>query len=153
MSQDGLHDVKTPFFSSLLTLFASSSTLICCALPALLVPFNAQTPSAPSIPSTAVLVQELAKKTHVANFLTHFDPKCELVLKYDETQTLSTATVLKAQQSLRPVMANGMATAKRPTGSTATTASYSSKTVSKYVFYLKQVVCVNNIMFVYIISL
>ena len=41
MSQDGLSDIKTPFFSSLLTLFASSSTLICCALPALLVSLGA----------------------------------------------------------------------------------------------------------------
>ena len=41
MSQDGLHDVKTPFFSSLVTLFASSSTLVCCALPALLVSLGA----------------------------------------------------------------------------------------------------------------
>ena len=41
MSQDGLHDAKTPFFSSLLTLFASSSTLICCAIPALLVSLGA----------------------------------------------------------------------------------------------------------------
>ena len=41
MSQDGLHDAKTPFFSALLTLFASSSTLICCAIPALLVSLGA----------------------------------------------------------------------------------------------------------------
>ena len=41
MSQDGLHDIKTPFFSSLVTLFASSSTLICCAIPALLVSLGA----------------------------------------------------------------------------------------------------------------
>jgi hypothetical protein len=41
MSQDGLHDVKTSFFSSLVTLFASSSTLVCCALPALLVSLGA----------------------------------------------------------------------------------------------------------------
>ena len=41
MSQDGLHDIKTPFFSSLVTLFASSSTLVCCAIPALLVSLGA----------------------------------------------------------------------------------------------------------------
>lgn len=41
MSQDGLHDYKTPFFSSLVTLFASSSTLVCCAIPALLVSLGA----------------------------------------------------------------------------------------------------------------
>jgi hypothetical protein len=41
MSGDSLHDAKTPFFSSLLTLFASSSTLVCCAIPALLVSLGA----------------------------------------------------------------------------------------------------------------
>lgn len=41
MSQDGLNEVKTPFFSSLVTLFASSSTLVCCAIPALLVSLGA----------------------------------------------------------------------------------------------------------------
>jgi hypothetical protein len=41
MSGDSLQDAKTPFFSSLLALFASSSTLICCALPALLVSLGA----------------------------------------------------------------------------------------------------------------
>ena len=41
MSGNGVHDAKTPFFSSLLTLFASSSTLICCAIPALLVSLGA----------------------------------------------------------------------------------------------------------------
>ncbi|MBT8614734.1 hypothetical protein G6652_03095 [Polynucleobacter paneuropaeus] len=41
MSQDGLQDIKTPFFSSLVTLFASSSTLVCCAIPALLVSLGA----------------------------------------------------------------------------------------------------------------
>ena len=41
MSGNSLHDAKTPFFSSLLTLFASSSTLICCAIPALLVSLGA----------------------------------------------------------------------------------------------------------------
>lgn len=41
MSGDRLHDAKTPFLSSLLTLFASSSTLICCAIPALLVSLGA----------------------------------------------------------------------------------------------------------------
>lgn len=41
MMQDGLHDVKTSFFSSLVTLFASSSTLVCCAIPALLVSLGA----------------------------------------------------------------------------------------------------------------
>jgi hypothetical protein len=41
MSEDGSPDVKAPYFSSLLSLFASSSTLICCALPALLVSLGA----------------------------------------------------------------------------------------------------------------
>lgn len=41
MSGNSLPDAKTPFFSSLLTLFASSSTLICCAIPALLVSLGA----------------------------------------------------------------------------------------------------------------
>jgi hypothetical protein len=41
MNQDGLHDIKTSFFSSLVTLFASSSTLVCCAIPALLVSLGA----------------------------------------------------------------------------------------------------------------
>lgn len=41
MSQDGLRDTKTSFFSSLITLFASSSTLVCCAIPALLVSLGA----------------------------------------------------------------------------------------------------------------
>jgi hypothetical protein len=41
MSADGSSDVKTPHISSLLSLFASTSTLICCALPALLVSLGA----------------------------------------------------------------------------------------------------------------
>ena len=41
MSVDGSPDVKTPYISSLLSLFASTSTLICCALPALLVSLGA----------------------------------------------------------------------------------------------------------------
>ena len=41
MSEDGSPDVKAPYFSSLISLFASSSTLICCALPALLVSLGA----------------------------------------------------------------------------------------------------------------
>ena len=41
MSVDGSSDVKTPYISSLVSLFASSSTLICCALPALLVSLGA----------------------------------------------------------------------------------------------------------------
>lgn len=41
MSLDGSPDVKTPYISSLVSLFASTSTLICCALPALLVSFGA----------------------------------------------------------------------------------------------------------------
>jgi hypothetical protein len=41
MSGKSLQDAKTPFFSSLLTLFASSSTLICCAMPAMLVSLGA----------------------------------------------------------------------------------------------------------------
>jgi len=31
MSQDGLNETKTSYISSLISLFASSSTLICCA--------------------------------------------------------------------------------------------------------------------------
>jgi hypothetical protein len=41
MNADGSSDVKTPHISSLLSLFASTSTLICCALPALLVSLGA----------------------------------------------------------------------------------------------------------------
>ncbi len=41
MSVDGSSDVKAPYISSLVSLFASSSTLICCALPALLVSLGA----------------------------------------------------------------------------------------------------------------
>jgi len=41
MSEDGSPDVKVPYFSSIVSLFASSSTLICCALPALLVSLGA----------------------------------------------------------------------------------------------------------------
>jgi hypothetical protein len=41
MSADGSPDLKAPYFSSLISLFASSSTLICCALPALLVSLGA----------------------------------------------------------------------------------------------------------------
>ena len=41
MSEDGSPEVKTPYFSSIVSLFASTSTLICCALPALLVSLGA----------------------------------------------------------------------------------------------------------------
>jgi hypothetical protein len=41
MSEDDSPDVKAPYFSSIVSLFASSSTLICCALPALLVSLGA----------------------------------------------------------------------------------------------------------------
>ena len=41
MSQDGLNETKTSYISSLISLFASSSTLICCAIPALLVSLGA----------------------------------------------------------------------------------------------------------------
>lgn len=41
MSVDNSPDVKTPYISSLLSLFASTSTLICCAIPALLVSLGA----------------------------------------------------------------------------------------------------------------
>ena len=41
MSTDGLNETKTGYISSLLSLFASSSTLICCAIPALLVSLGA----------------------------------------------------------------------------------------------------------------
>ncbi len=40
-SDDGTAQAKSSFFTSLLSLFASSSTLICCALPALLVALGA----------------------------------------------------------------------------------------------------------------
>jgi hypothetical protein len=38
---DGTQQTRSSFFTSLLSLFASSSTLICCALPALLVALGA----------------------------------------------------------------------------------------------------------------
>lgn len=41
MSQNGVGETKTTFIGSLLSLFASSSTLICCAIPALLVSLGA----------------------------------------------------------------------------------------------------------------
>jgi hypothetical protein len=41
MSEDGSPDVRAPYYSSIVSLFASSSTLICCALPALLVSLGA----------------------------------------------------------------------------------------------------------------
>ncbi|CAM3649478.1 hypothetical protein [Polynucleobacter antarcticus] len=41
MSQSGLVETKTGYVSSLLSLFASSSTLVCCAIPALLVSLGA----------------------------------------------------------------------------------------------------------------
>lgn len=41
MSSSGIDETKTTFWGSLLSLFASSSTLICCAIPALLVSFGA----------------------------------------------------------------------------------------------------------------
>jgi hypothetical protein len=41
MSQNGVSETKTTFLGSLLSLFASSSTLICCAIPALLVSLGA----------------------------------------------------------------------------------------------------------------
>lgn len=41
MSQNGVIESKTTYFSALLSLFASSSTLICCAIPALLVSLGA----------------------------------------------------------------------------------------------------------------
>ncbi len=41
MNADGSSDVKAPYLSSLISLFASTSTLICCALPALLVSLGA----------------------------------------------------------------------------------------------------------------
>jgi hypothetical protein len=40
-SQDGQRDSRSGFAASLLSLFASSSTLVCCALPALLVALGA----------------------------------------------------------------------------------------------------------------
>ena len=41
MSEDGLVEARSGFWASLASLFASSSTLICCALPALLVGLGA----------------------------------------------------------------------------------------------------------------
>jgi hypothetical protein len=41
MSQNGVRETKTTFLGSLLSLFASSGTLICCAIPALLVSLGA----------------------------------------------------------------------------------------------------------------
>lgn len=41
MSADGIAESRTRLWSSVLSLFASSSTLVCCALPALLVALGA----------------------------------------------------------------------------------------------------------------
>lgn len=41
MSADGIVESRTSLWTSLLSLFASSSTLVCCALPALLVALGA----------------------------------------------------------------------------------------------------------------
>jgi hypothetical protein len=41
MSVDRVNDFKTGFWSSLASLFATSSTLVCCAIPALLVALGA----------------------------------------------------------------------------------------------------------------
>jgi hypothetical protein len=41
MSQNGVSETEATFLGSLLSLFASSSTLICCAIPALLVSLGA----------------------------------------------------------------------------------------------------------------
>lgn len=41
MSADGIVESRTSLWSSVLSLFASSSTLVCCALPALLVALGA----------------------------------------------------------------------------------------------------------------
>lgn len=41
MSADGIVETKTSLWTSVLSLFASSSTLVCCALPALLVALGA----------------------------------------------------------------------------------------------------------------
>lgn len=41
MSADGLTESRTGFWTSVLSLFASSGTLVCCALPALLVALGA----------------------------------------------------------------------------------------------------------------
>lgn len=41
MSDDGLVEARSGFWASLASLFASSSTLVCCALPALLVGLGA----------------------------------------------------------------------------------------------------------------
>jgi hypothetical protein len=41
MSADGLIEARSTFWSSVVSLFATSSTLVCCALPALLVALGA----------------------------------------------------------------------------------------------------------------
>jgi hypothetical protein len=41
VSSDGLTGTRSGFWASVVSLFASSSTLVCCALPALLVAFGA----------------------------------------------------------------------------------------------------------------
>lgn len=41
MSADGLAESRTGFWTSVLSLFASSGTLVCCALPALMVALGA----------------------------------------------------------------------------------------------------------------
>jgi hypothetical protein len=41
MSDDGLIESRSGFWTSVLSLFASSSTLVCCAIPALLVALGA----------------------------------------------------------------------------------------------------------------
>jgi hypothetical protein len=41
MSADGIAETRTSLWTSVLSLFASSSTLVCCALPALLVALGA----------------------------------------------------------------------------------------------------------------
>lgn len=41
MSADGIAESRAGLWTSMLSLFASSSTLVCCALPALLVAFGA----------------------------------------------------------------------------------------------------------------
>lgn len=43
MSADGIAESRTGLWTSVLSLFASSSTLVCCALPALLVAIGAGT--------------------------------------------------------------------------------------------------------------
>lgn len=56
MSTDGLAESRTGFWASVLSLFASSGTLVCCALPALLVALGAGTVLASLVSAVPQLV-------------------------------------------------------------------------------------------------